>query len=116
MVFNNVHLQHQKASVILWTKTCHFHKAFLCFYAIKASIGTLWITRKLLLNKSETQNFSIMSIYNTIKLVFFHFKSIEYSVLQPNFSHFLSHIFFGLDFHFYVIFLLIGIGQLDNDV
>ena len=24
--------------------------------------------------------------------------------------------FFGLDFHFYVIFLLIGIGQLDNDV
>ena len=33
-----------------------------------------------------------------------------------NCSQFLSHIFFGLDFHFYVIFLLFGIGQLDNDV
>ena len=33
-----------------------------------------------------------------------------------NCSQFLSHTFFGLDFHFYVIFLLIGIGQLDNDV
>ena len=33
-----------------------------------------------------------------------------------NCSQFLSHNFFGLDFHFYVIFLLIGIGQLDNDV
>ena len=33
-----------------------------------------------------------------------------------NCSQFLSRIFFGLDFHFYVIFLLFGIGQLDNDV
>ena len=33
-----------------------------------------------------------------------------------NCSQFLSHNFFGLDFHFYVIFLLFGIGQLDNDV
>ena len=33
-----------------------------------------------------------------------------------NCSQFLSHILFGLDFHFYGIFLLIGIGQLDNDV
>ena len=33
-----------------------------------------------------------------------------------NCRQFLSHNFFGLDFHFYVIFLLIGIGQLDNDV
>ena len=32
-----------------------------------------------------------------------------------NWSQFLSHKFFGLDFHFYVIFLLIGICQLDND-
>ena len=31
-------------------------------------------------------------------------------------SHFLSHNFFGLDIHFYVICLLVGIGQLDNDV
>ena len=44
------------------------------------------------------------------------------SVFQPkrvkftNCSQFLSHNFFGLDFHFYVIVLLIGIGQLDNDV
>ena len=42
--------------------------------------------------------------------------------LQPkrvkfsNCTQFLSHNFFALDFHFYVIFLLIGIGQLDNDV
>ena len=28
----------------------------------------------------------------------------------------MSHSFFGLDFHIYVIILLIGIGQLDNDV
>ena len=33
-----------------------------------------------------------------------------------NCSQFLSHNFFGLDFLFYVIFLLIGRGQLDNDV
>ena len=33
-----------------------------------------------------------------------------------NCSQFLSHNFFGLNFHFYVIFLLIGICQLDNDV
>ena len=33
-----------------------------------------------------------------------------------NSSQFLSHICFGLGFHLYVIFLLIGIGQLDNDV
>ena len=32
--------------------------------------------------------------------------------LQPNFVP----IFFGLDFHFHFIFLLIGTGQLDNDV
>ena len=44
------------------------------------------------------------------------------SIKQPkrikftNCSQFLSHNFFGLDFHFYVIFLLIGIGQLNNDV
>ena len=31
-------------------------------------------------------------------------------------SQFFVPHFFGLDFHFYVIFLLIGIGQLDNDV
>ena len=31
-------------------------------------------------------------------------------------ANFLSHNFLGLDFLFYVIFLLIGIGQLDNDV
>ena len=43
-------------------------------------------------------------------------------ILQPkrvkftNCSQFLSHNFLGLDFHFYVIFLHIGIGQLDNDV
>ena len=30
-----------------------------------------------------------------------------------NCSLFWSHNFFGLDFHFYVNFLLIGIGQLD---
>ena len=42
--------------------------------------------------------------------------------LQPkrvkftNCSQFLSHNIFGLDFHFYVIFLLIGICQLDNNV
>ena len=28
----------------------------------------------------------------------------------------MSHNVLGLDFHFYVIFLLIVIGQLDNDV
>ena len=33
-----------------------------------------------------------------------------------NCSQFLSHICFGLGFHLYVFFLLIGIGQLDNDV
>ena len=43
-------------------------------------------------------------------------------LLQPkrvkftNCSQYLSHNFFDSDFHFYVIFLLIGIGQLDNDV
>ena len=43
-------------------------------------------------------------------------------IVQPkrvkftNCSQFLPHNFFGLDFHFYVIFLLIGICQLDNDV
>ena len=31
-------------------------------------------------------------------------------------ANFCPTIFFSLDFHFYVIFLLIGIGQLDNDV
>ena len=31
-------------------------------------------------------------------------------------SQFLSHICFGLDLHSYAIFLLIGKGQLDNDV
>ena len=35
---------------------------------------------------------------------------------SPFCSQFLSHIFWGLDFLFYVIFLLIGIGQLENDV
>ena len=30
-------------------------------------------------------------------------------------ANFLSHNVLGLDFLFYVIFLLIGIGQLDND-
>ena len=33
-----------------------------------------------------------------------------------NCSQFLSHNFFGFDFHFYVIFLPNGIGRLDNDV
>ena len=33
-----------------------------------------------------------------------------------NCSQFLSHNFFGLDFHFYVIFLLIGTCQLDYNV
>ena len=33
-----------------------------------------------------------------------------------NCRQFLSRNFFGLDFHFYFIFLLIGIGQLGNDV
>ena len=37
-------------------------------------------------------------------------------VKLTNCSQFLSHIFLGLDFHLYVVFLLIGIGQLDNDV
>ena len=71
IVFNNVHLQHQKASVILWTKTCQFHKAFLCcFMSYGDSIGTVWISWKLLVNKSEIKKCSIMSIYNTIKFVF----------------------------------------------
>ena len=35
---------------------------------------------------------------------------------SPIAANFCPTIFFGLDFHFYVIFLLIGIGQLDNDV
>ena len=33
-----------------------------------------------------------------------------------NCSQFLSHNYFGLDFHFNIIFLHIGMGQLDNDV
>ena len=33
-----------------------------------------------------------------------------------NLSQFLSHNFFGLDFHFCVIFSLIGIDQVDYDV
>ena len=46
----------------------------------------------------------------------------RYVIQQPkrvkftNCSIFLPHNFFGLDFHFYVLFLLIGIGQLDNDI
>ena len=71
IVSNNVHLQHQKASVILWTKTCHLNKEIVLFYVIWASIWKLWNAWKFLLNKSETQNCSIMSIYSTIKLVFF---------------------------------------------
>ena len=35
---------------------------------------------------------------------------------SPIAANFCPTIFFGLDFHFYVIFLLIGIGQLDNDI
>ena len=34
---------------------------------------------------------------------------------SPFCSQFFPH-FWGLDFHFYVIILLIGIGQLENDV
>ena len=42
---------------------------------------------KILRNKSETQKCSIMSIYNTIKLVYiFHFRSLEYSVLNEEFK------------------------------
>ena len=37
-------------------------------------------------------------------------------VKVTNCSHFLSHKLFGLDIHFYVICLLVGMGQLDNDV
>ena len=37
-------------------------------------------------------------------------------VMFTNCGQFLSHTFFGLDFHFYVIFLIIGICQLDNNV
>ena len=37
-------------------------------------------------------------------------------VMFTNCSRFLSIFFFGLDFHFYVILLLIGICQLDKDV
>ena len=45
-----------------------------------------------------------------------------FGIAQPkrvkltNHGQFLSLKFFGLDFHHYVIFLPIGIGQLDNDV
>ena len=35
---------------------------------------------------------------------------------SPIAANFCPTNFFGLDFHFYDIFLLIGIGQLDNDV
>ena len=51
---------------------------------------------------------------------FFKFSLIFINQLKrvkfTNCSQFLSHNYFGLDFHFHVIFLLIGIGQLDNDV
>ena len=46
----------------------------------------------------------------------------DITLMQPkrvkftNCSQFLSHTLFGLDFHFSINFLLIGIGQLDNDV
>ena len=45
-----------------------------------------------------------MMKYKYLALVFLNFKEV------------LSHNIFGLDFNFYVIFLLIGTGQLDNDV
>ena len=35
---------------------------------------------------------------------------------SPIAANFWPHNFLGLDFHFYGIFLLIGIGQLDNDI
>ena len=40
----------------------------------------------------------------------------ELRVKFTNCSQFLSYNYFGFDFHFFVIFLLIGKGQLDNDV
>ena len=60
-------------------------------------------------------------MFANLKLVLRSYTSL-YGIFQPkrvkftNCSQFLSHNFFGLDFHFYVIFLLFGIGQLDNDV
>ena len=50
--------------------------------------------------------------YMRLKVVTKQLKQVKFT----NCSQFLSHNFFGLDFHFYVIFLLIGIGHLDNDV
>ena len=51
---------------------------------------------------------------SSIKTYVAHYSAKTSYVLQL--QPILSYIFFGLDFHFYVIFLIIGIGQLHNDV
>ena len=83
----------------------------MLFYAIWASIETLWITWKFLLNKSEHQKCSIMSICNTIKMVFFtlgpwntRFKATssnfsvvwKWNAMVPLYSPSIEHVNFNL--------------------
>ena len=45
-----------------------------------------------------------------------HLQISQNELSSPIAANFCPTFCFGLDFHFYVIYLLIGIGQLDNDV
>ena len=36
-LFNNVHLQHFKVQIMLLTKTCNLHKAFLCSFMLQSA-------------------------------------------------------------------------------
>ena len=71
-MFNNVHLSTAPESFnnIVDKNMSSLWSSLVLFCVIWAFIWTLLITWKFLLNKSETQKCSLMSIYNTIKLVF----------------------------------------------
>ena len=62
--------------------------------------------------------FSPLSNYRESKLTGISNKTLysQNELSSPIATNFCLTIIFGLDFNFYVIFLLIGIGQLDNDV
>ena len=86
IVFNNVHLQHQKVAII-WTKHVisikHSCVVFMSYGLPSEHFGS---PKKLLLNKSKTPQKINNVKFQHHKVGVFRFRSLEYSVLNDEFK------------------------------
>ena len=83
-LFKSVHLKHHKVSIMLWTKTCNLHKAFLgSFRPYELTQEHCGLPENCYFKKSKTRYFSIMSIYSN---TFVHIGLREYAILSDAFK------------------------------